>query len=46
MQNSPVLKEHIASIFRVKELADQDSSMKAGGKQSSTCNLLSYWYLG
>jgi hypothetical protein len=37
MQNSLILKEHIASIFRVKKLAHQDTSVKAGGEQSSTC---------
>jgi hypothetical protein len=28
------LEEHIASIFRVEEEAEQETSMKAGGKQS------------
>jgi hypothetical protein len=30
-----VSEEHIASIFRVKEQAEQEISVQAGGKQSS-----------
>jgi hypothetical protein len=33
--------EHVASIFKVEE----QSSMKAGGKQSCACRLLSRWFL-
>jgi hypothetical protein len=29
-----VSEEHIASIFRVEELAEQETSVKAGGKQN------------
>jgi hypothetical protein len=36
------LEEHITSIFRVKEYAEQETSMKADGKQSSGCHLLGH----
>jgi hypothetical protein len=34
-ESTNVFQEHIASIFRVEEKAEQETSMKAGGKQSS-----------
>jgi hypothetical protein len=35
-----VSEEHIASIFRVEEQAQQETSVNAGGKQISACDLL------
>jgi hypothetical protein len=32
--STDVSEEHIASIFRVEELAEQEICVKAGGKQS------------
>jgi hypothetical protein len=32
--STDVSEEHIASIFRVEEEAEQETSVKAGGKQS------------
>jgi hypothetical protein len=34
MQSIDVSEEHIAFIFRVEKYAKQDTSVKAGGKQS------------
>jgi hypothetical protein len=34
--STDVSEEHIASIFRVEKLAEQETSMKSGGKQSKT----------
>jgi hypothetical protein len=31
--STDVSEEHIASIFRVEEYAEQETSVKAGGKQ-------------
>jgi hypothetical protein len=31
--STDVSEEHVASIFRVEECAEQEKSMKAGGKQ-------------
>jgi hypothetical protein len=32
--STDILEEHVASIFRAKELAKQETSFKAGDKQS------------
>jgi hypothetical protein len=32
--------ENVASIFRVEEEAEQETSVKAGGTQSPVCHLL------
>jgi ribosomal protein L21 len=34
-KQSCVSEEYIASIFKIKEYAEQETSVKAGGKQSS-----------
>jgi hypothetical protein len=32
--STDISEEHVASIFRAKELAKQETSLKVGGKQS------------
>jgi hypothetical protein len=40
--STDISEEYIASIFRVEEQAEQETSVKAGGKQR---DLLSRWFL-
>jgi hypothetical protein len=42
--STDVLEEHIASIFRVEEYAEQETSVKAGGEQSSAGFLLGLFF--
>jgi hypothetical protein len=39
------LEDNIASIFRVEEQAQQEASVKAGGKQSSRGDMF-HWKFG
>jgi hypothetical protein len=44
--STDVSEEHVASIFRVEEQAEQETSVKAGGKQrvfSSACSSTLKW---
>jgi hypothetical protein len=40
LESTDVSEEHIASIFRVEEYAEQETSVKVGGKQNSASGFL------